>query len=116
MNMLTGVMVDVVATTAEIEEDEQNMKALTQDIADIICLTDENGDNTVTAEEFGRLLKSPSAVKKLYEGGVNVLALADYADFVFRDTSELTLEDFTEIVLEFRGSNQATTKDMVDLR
>jgi len=116
MNMLTGVMVDVVATTAEIEEDEQNMKALTQDIADIICLTDENGDNTVTAEEFGRLLKSPSAVKKLYEGGVNVLALADYADFLFRDTSELSLEDFTEVVLEFRGSNQATTKDMVDLR
>jgi len=116
MNMLTGVMVDVVATTAEIEQDERNMKALTQDIADIICLTDTDGDARVTAEEFSRLLQSPHAVKKLNEGGVNVLALADFADFVFRDVAELSLEDFTDIVLEFRGSNQATTKDMVDLR
>eukprot|EP00439_Symbiodinium_sp_Y106_P061641 s216_g9.t1 len=107
--MLIGVMVDVVGNTAQIEQEEQSLKTLKRDIADVVKLTDENEDQTVT-------IQNPEAVRKLYEGGVNVLALVDYADFVFRDTPTLTLEDFVETVLQFRGSSQATVKDVVDLR
>ncbi|CAE7334985.1 unnamed protein product [Symbiodinium sp. KB8] len=106
MNMLIGVMVDVVGNTAQIEQEEQSLKTLKRDIADVVKLTDENEDQTVTSVEFNHM----------YEGGVNVLALVDYADFVFRDTPTLTLEDFVETVLQFRGSSQATVKDVVDLR
>lgn len=116
MNMLTGVMVDVVGTTAQTEQEEQSLKMLKRDIADVVNLTDENHDQTVTAVEFAHMIQNPEAVRKLYEGGVNVLALVDYADFVFRDTAELSLEDFVETVLQFRGQSPATVKDVVDLR
>ncbi|CAK9086509.1 Sodium channel protein type 10 subunit alpha (Peripheral nerve sodium channel 3) (PN3) (Sensory neuron sodium channel) (Sodium channel protein type X subunit alpha) (Voltage-gated sodium channel subunit alpha Nav1.8) [Durusdinium trenchii] len=116
VNMLTGVMVDVVGTTAQLEQEEQSLKTLKRDIADVVNLTDENHDRTVTAVEFTHMIQNPVAVKKLYEGGVNVLALVDYADFVFRDTSELSLEEFIETVLQFRGQSPATVKDVVDLR
>eukprot|EP00435_Cladocopium_sp_Y103_P013189 s3234_g3.t1 len=116
MNMLTGVMVDVVGTTAQMEQEEQSLKMLKRDIADVVNLTDENHDQTVTAVEFAHMIQNPEAVRKLYEGGVNVLALVDYADFVFRDTAELSLEDFVETVLQFRGQSPATVKDVVDLR
>ncbi|CAE7571544.1 unnamed protein product [Symbiodinium natans] len=116
MNMLIGVMVDVVGNTAQIEQEEQSLKNLKKDIADVVKLTDENEDRTVTAVEFNHMIQNPEAVKKLYEGGVNVLALVDYADFVFRDTTTLSLEDFVETVLQFRGCSQATVKDVVDLR
>ncbi|CAJ1357249.1 unnamed protein product, partial [Effrenium voratum] len=116
MNMLTGVMVDVVGTTAQLEQEEQSLRTLKRDIADVVTLTDENQDRTVTAVEFTHMIQNPIAVKKLYEGGVNVLALVDYADFVFRDTAELSLEDFVETVLQFRGQSPATVKDVVDLR
>lgn len=116
MNMLTGVMVDVVGTTAQMEQEEQSLKMLKRDIADVVNLTDENHDRTVTAVEFAHMIQNPEAVRKLYEGGVNVLALVDYADFVFRDTAELSLEDFVETVLQFRGQSPATVKDVVDLR
>jgi len=116
MNMLIGVMVDVVGTTAQMEQEEQSLKTLKRDIADVVNLTDENHDRTVTAVEFAHMIQNPEAVKKLYEGGVNVLALVDYADFVFRDTAELSLEDFVETVLQFRGQSPATVKDVVDLR
>ncbi|CAE7358880.1 unnamed protein product [Symbiodinium microadriaticum] len=116
MNMLIGVMVDVVGNTAQIEQEEQSLKTLKRDIADVVKLTDENEDQTVTSVEFNHMIQNPEAVRKLYEGGVNVLALVDYADFVFRDTPTLTLEDFVETVLQFRGSSQATVKDVVDLR
>mmetsp|Transcript_342 Transcript_342/g.907 ORF Transcript_342/g.907 Transcript_342/m.907 type:complete len:575 (+) Transcript_342:32-1756(+) len=116
MNMLTGVMVDVVGTTAQLEQEEQSLKTLKRDIADVVSLTDENKDQTVTSVEFTHMIQNPEAVKKLYEGGVNVVALIDYADFVFRDTKTLSLEDFVETVLQFRGSSAATVKDVVDLR
>ena len=32
------------------------------------------------------------------------------ADFMFRDTAELSLEEFIEIVLQFRGQSPATVK------
>lgn len=36
--------------------------------------------------------------------------LRPQADFVFRDTAELSLEDFVETVLQFRGQSPATVK------
>ena len=35
-NMLTGVMVDVVGTTAQMEQEEQSLKMLKRDIADVV--------------------------------------------------------------------------------
>ncbi|CAK9062818.1 unnamed protein product [Durusdinium trenchii] len=116
MNMLTGVMVDVVGTTAQLEQEEQSLKTLKRDIADVVNLTDENHDRTVTAVEFTHMTLGLTRDGIEYEGGVNVLALVDYADFVFRDTSELSLEEFIETVLQFRGQSPATVKDVVDLR
>ena len=34
-NMLIGVMVDVVGTTAQMEQEEQSLKTLKRDIADV---------------------------------------------------------------------------------
>ena len=34
--MLTGVMVDVVGTTAQMEQEEQSLKMLKRDIADVV--------------------------------------------------------------------------------
>jgi len=38
--MLTGVMVDVVGTTAQTEQEEQSLKMLKRDIADVVSWND----------------------------------------------------------------------------
>mmetsp|Transcript_120685 Transcript_120685/g.269745 ORF Transcript_120685/g.269745 Transcript_120685/m.269745 type:complete len:95 (+) Transcript_120685:1-285(+) len=38
------------------------------------------------------------------------------ADYIFEEKDELTFSEFMEVVYELRGSNQATVKDVVDLR
>lgn len=53
--MLTGVMVDVIGTTAQLEQEEKSLATLKRDIADVVKLTDENEDRTVTAEEFANM-------------------------------------------------------------
>mmetsp|Transcript_1006 Transcript_1006/g.3600 ORF Transcript_1006/g.3600 Transcript_1006/m.3600 type:complete len:90 (-) Transcript_1006:153-422(-) len=37
-------------------------------------------------------------------------------DFIFKGVEELTFPDFMEVVLQLRGSNGATVRDVVDLR
>eukprot|EP00931_Biecheleriopsis_adriatica_P031561 TRINITY_DN18490_c0_g2_i1.p1 TRINITY_DN18490_c0_g2~~TRINITY_DN18490_c0_g2_i1.p1 ORF type:complete len:651 (-),score=121.77 TRINITY_DN18490_c0_g2_i1:55-1965(-) len=116
MNMLVGILVDVVGNCANEQDEENQLKELKQNIADLISLTDSDGDNTVTHEEFFNMLRDRGAVQKLYKGGVNVHALADFANFFFRDCDEMAVDEFVEAVLQFRGASQATGKDLVDLK
>mmetsp|Transcript_99284 Transcript_99284/g.171030 ORF Transcript_99284/g.171030 Transcript_99284/m.171030 type:complete len:138 (+) Transcript_99284:49-462(+) len=48
--------------------------------------------------------------------GVDVVGLVDFADIIFENDIELSFADFMELVLQLRGSNNCTVKDMVDLR
>lgn len=116
MNMLIGVLVEVVAQTAELERDDLALKELKRKIHDVVKYVNEDGDSTVTQEEFTKMIENDEAVQTLFEGGVNVFALVDFADFIFRDHAEMSLHDFTQLILQFRGSNAVTVKDVVDLR
>eukprot|EP00440_Ansanella_granifera_P035832 gb/GFBE01038868.1/.p1 GENE.gb/GFBE01038868.1/~~gb/GFBE01038868.1/.p1 ORF type:complete len:624 (+),score=124.27 gb/GFBE01038868.1/:1-1872(+) len=116
MNMLVGILVDVVGTAASEQDEEVMLKELKQDIAAIVSMTDKDGDNTVTQSEFNQMIHNPKAIQRLSHGGVNVYALADFAKFFFRDCAEMTLEEFVDAILKFRGSAQASGKDLVDLR
>jgi hypothetical protein len=55
-------------------------------------------------------------VRALTEVGVDVIGLVDFADVIFEDDDELSFGRFMEIVLELRGSNSATVKDIIELR
>mmetsp|Transcript_34779 Transcript_34779/g.64434 ORF Transcript_34779/g.64434 Transcript_34779/m.64434 type:complete len:179 (-) Transcript_34779:59-595(-) len=48
--------------------------------------------------------------------GVDVVALVDLCDFIFQDEMYLDFRHFMDLVMQLRGSNQATVKDIVDLR
>ena len=84
---------------------------------------DKNMDKKLQRSEFYELLKEKRALDALDAVGVDALALADFADVIFEapdcdDDSEpsISLTSFLEIVLELRGANTATVKDLVDYR
>merc|ERR1712032_1241869 len=62
------------------------------------------------------MLHMPEAARALHEVGVDVVGLVDFSDYIFKDGDELTFQTFMEIVLQLRGKNTATVKDIVDLR
>merc|ERR1719291_672662 len=74
------------------------------------------GEDYVTRDNFQSLLKTPDTLQSLHALGLDVVALAGYGDFIFRETDRVTLSTFIETVLQFRGSNTATVKDVVDMR
>jgi len=84
---------------------------------------DSDGGGTISKQEFVQILDNVEAVRCLNDVGVDVFALIDLADYIFEDDSaastvslELDFGRFMEVILQLRGTNQATVKDIVDLR
>merc|ERR1712137_523666 len=85
---------------------------------------DVNKDMLISKTEFRDILLNREATKALHEVGVDVVGLVDFVDFIFGSDFEedgdqgtsLSFSDFMEVVLQLRGSNKATVKDVVDLR
>merc|ERR1712222_141953 len=112
---LAGI-VEVVGVVSAVEIEELtcvDVKAKLQSIYDVI---DRDASSTISRREFEGLLMLPEAARTIQAVGVDVVGLVDFADFIFPDDTELSFGDFMELILQFRGSNTATVRDVVELR
>merc|ERR1719220_3228561 len=76
---------------------------------------DLDGNGLLSREEYEALLVLPQAAQFIQEVGVDVVGLVEYSDFIFKER-EMSFSDFVELILQLRGTNQASVKDIVDLR
>eukprot|EP00927_Polykrikos_kofoidii_P071491 TRINITY_DN67750_c0_g1_i1.p1 TRINITY_DN67750_c0_g1~~TRINITY_DN67750_c0_g1_i1.p1 ORF type:complete len:652 (-),score=98.76 TRINITY_DN67750_c0_g1_i1:117-2072(-) len=116
LNMLIGVLVQVVLVVAEGEKEALSADFVKKSLTHVLRLGDEDKDNCISKEEFEAMIVQPQAVSVLQEVGVDVLGLVGLTDFIFQGMGDLPLEDFFKLVLQFRGTNGATVKDIVDIR
>merc|ERR1712217_424222 len=96
-----------------------------QKLHKVLTMLDTDGGGTISKNEFVKILENGEAVRCLQDVGVDVIGLVDFADFIFEndesedaggDGVELDFPKFVDLVLQLRGSNNATVKDIVDLR
>lgn len=116
MNMLIGVLCEVVSGVAQDEKEDAFLKEVEMQVQSMVRRLDADGDQSVTIHEFDGVMDSSEIMHDLQDLGVDVVAFVDFAHFVFRDKDELTVSEFLEMVLQFRGSKAATVKDVVDMR
>lgn len=118
MNMLVGVLVEVVSVVSAVEKEQMDVLFVRNSIKKMIedSGADADNDQRISKAEFVSLLQNPDAARALQKIGVDVVGLVDYTEFLFVQDSTLTFGDFMETILELRGSNSATVKDIVDLR
>jgi hypothetical protein len=118
MNMLVGVIVEVVSVVSAVEKESMKVSYFRTRLDEIIrdSRLDEDGNGQISRAEFEMLLENPDAAKSLKDVGVDVVGLVDYHDFFFKDGEEFDFGAFVEVVLSLRGGNGATVKDVVDLR
>merc|ERR1719272_1398064 len=76
---------------------------------------DSNGNGMLSIEEFEQLLVLPEAAQFMQGVGVDVVGLVEFSEFIFKER-ELTFPEFVELVLQLRGTNTSTVKDIVDMR
>jgi len=117
LNMLVGVLCEVVSAVAATEREEMLVTFVNRKVKTIVEELDKNGDNCISKAEFVKILENAEAVRSLQDVGVDVVGLVDFADVIFEDgAQELSFEKFMDIVLQLRGTNTASVKDIVELR
>lgn len=112
MNVLIGILCEVVSGTA----DDEKERAVRSDVEFQIIKTGIDGQREVIGkQEMMLTLESHIVTEKLVELGVDVVALLDFVHF-FEESMEMSLPDFVELVVQFRGAKNTTVRDIVDLR
>eukprot|EP00927_Polykrikos_kofoidii_P022798 TRINITY_DN21175_c0_g1_i1.p1 TRINITY_DN21175_c0_g1~~TRINITY_DN21175_c0_g1_i1.p1 ORF type:complete len:887 (+),score=135.49 TRINITY_DN21175_c0_g1_i1:62-2662(+) len=124
MNMLVGVLVEVVSVVSKVEKEElivTFVKDQLQHLLESTCV-DTDGNGLISREEFELLMLKPEASHVLKDVGVDVVGLIDFMDYIYSSSElaeeevELSFSEFMDVILQLRGCNTATVKDIVDLR
>lgn len=116
LNMLVGVLVEVVSVVAATEKEQLTANFVRNQLLSSLKRVDTDGNEKISQAEFESLLVNPHAARMVKEVGVDVVGLVELSDFIFQNEKELDLDDFFRLLLELRGSNNATVKDIVDMR
>lgn len=119
MNMLVGVLVEVVSVVSSVEKEELKVNFVKSRLRWMLINTglDADHDMKISRKELDMLLMDPVAARIIKDVGVDPVGLVDFGDYIFQDSKDgLTFPQFIEVILQFRGTNNATVKDVVDLR
>jgi len=143
LNMLIGILCDVVHQVALNEKEEAAVAYLKNTLLEILECHDKDNDRQIHRDEFELLMRNPEMHFVLTRFGVNVSDLINLKDVLFEDTTEqdddddyedespspnpsrtprcrrlrkLSFQEFLEVVLRLRGGNSASVMDIVDLR
>jgi len=116
MNMLIGILCEVVSQVALVENEEMFLKEVEFQVGSVTATLDSDGSNTIDKIEFDQLTETPALMQNLQELGVDIVAFVDFANYIYNDHDELSFSAFLDTVVQFRGSKAATVKDVVDMR
>jgi hypothetical protein len=125
MNMLVGVLVEIIGVVSAVERDAMKLKFVKEEI---IYGMKEGGmevhrNMVITKQDFEAFIMKPAASKTMRSVGVDPVALVELCDYIFsgkfhgiNDKDGLTFQQFVELVLELGGTNPASVKDVIDTR
>jgi len=117
MNMLIGILCEVVAGVSEAEKEDNFLKDIKTHLNAMSSKIDADGDKRVSREEFLQIMTNYELVHALNGTGVDVIAFVEYASFVYQDEAvELSCDDFIRLISQFRGNRVATVKELVGTR
>lgn len=124
MNMLIGVLCEVVSAVAATEQEGITIAYTKERLLEIITETEQcpidQTDYLLSKEKFMIIFQNPDTARLLTEVDVDVLALVDLVDTIFanEDGTEksLTFGDLVEVMLDQRTTKTATVKDLTDMR
>lgn len=118
MNMLIGVLCEVVSAVAETEKEMILTQTVSEKMQGIVDSLDTNANGRISFVEFQQILLMPEALRELEHVGVDPVGVVDFAAMMFFEDSnpdkpiELPFSEFMEMILDLRESNTATVKDI----
>eukprot|EP00928_Gymnodinium_smaydae_P091146 TRINITY_DN74848_c0_g1_i1.p1 TRINITY_DN74848_c0_g1~~TRINITY_DN74848_c0_g1_i1.p1 ORF type:complete len:700 (-),score=101.70 TRINITY_DN74848_c0_g1_i1:68-2125(-) len=119
LNMLIGILCEVVAEVSKTEKEEANVDYLKNNLLCIMEVYDRDDDQHINREEFDLLTQNPELHDVLKRFGTDPEDLLNLADSLYRDAEtpgKLSFSLFLQAVLRLRGDNVPHVTDFVELR
>lgn len=116
MNMLIGIMCDVCSDAAASAKEEAFAKEVEHQLSRMSTQIDADHSGTIDRAEFDLIIKDPQLAHSFTELNVDLVGIAQFGEFIYEITEELSYAEFAVLVGQFRGSKSATVKDLMDIR
>lgn len=125
MNMLVGVMCEVMSAVASHERDEADLRLMKKTIYAELKKFDEDGNGMISNEELTNVIQNPQALEVLHSLNIDVDYLADVQQMMFPTqlpaagepnehvTKDIPIEKTIEMMLMCRGHLPVTVKNLV---
>lgn len=116
MNMLIGILCEVVSAVAEQERDEAALSLIKKTVLTELRTFDTDASGTINGEELDTVLECPRAIAVLkgLEVDVPLLVLMRHK-LLPKSTSEMKIEHVIDLILSFRGGQPASVKHIVEV-
>lgn len=112
MNMLIGILCEVVAATAQTEKDNQAISRIKNSLLLVFKAFDSDDTGTISWDELMRVIESPGARCVLADIAVDIPYLVSYCEMLFEDDDELPITEIMDLVLKTRGDLEVTSGDI----
>jgi len=135
LNMLIGILCDVVHKVSEAEKDRAAALYLQNTLLEILECYDKDEDKSLGKEEFAWLMQNPEIHVILSNFGVDAADLLKMKDVLFEEkfsmqhtndveggdeavshVRKLTFDEMLEKIMRLRGGNASSVHDVVELR
>merc|ERR1712039_323706 len=113
-----GVLCDVVTAVADVEREEIKVCDMREKMEKVMQNLDTNNNQMLSCTEFEQIMNMPEALRLMQEVDVDPEAIVGFRDMIFFDDGdpiELNFEDFMNVLLDLRESNEASVKDVLNM-
>eukprot|EP00929_Paragymnodinium_shiwhaense_P030350 TRINITY_DN17223_c0_g1_i1.p1 TRINITY_DN17223_c0_g1~~TRINITY_DN17223_c0_g1_i1.p1 ORF type:complete len:672 (+),score=154.13 TRINITY_DN17223_c0_g1_i1:285-2300(+) len=119
MNMLVGVLCEVVSAVAAAESEDASQSAVRASMHMVVESMGSSG--VVSYDTFRLIMQSPTTLNCLLAAGIDPVVMVDFVDEFFADPDfegsgkhrSMEFDEFVELVLNMRQSNMATMRDIL---
>ncbi|CAD7937316.1 unnamed protein product [Amoebophrya sp. A120] len=124
LNMLIGVLCEVVTQTAEAEQQKMVIGQVGSTMVEVFAEVDEDRSGLISASEFELMKQNDKVTAALELLAIQKSHLVALADSVFGDPAggeggtgrEVSFTEFLEMAIHLRPENLATVLDVIELR
>eukprot|EP00397_Hematodinium_sp_SG-2012_P033561 GEMP01035876.1.p1 GENE.GEMP01035876.1~~GEMP01035876.1.p1 ORF type:complete len:516 (+),score=84.79 GEMP01035876.1:146-1693(+) len=122
LNMLIGVVCEVISTTAKAENEQAMVAQVNQLLTDVFNDVDLDGSGLISKKEFDMMTEQEDVILALTLLDVQPKHLMALSDTLFEpdeedaEDKELNFQEFLEMIILLRPQNNASVLDVAQLR